>query len=124
MFKRIYAIAIIAILSMISINSNISLNIKFLELDDKTNLCCQKCTGEEEKYYSIDPIFNFCGECCMKPSLFWVYKVFEPTLKKAETNTPCADKKYTIYKSTPTHGVWPVTMTLDLYDKSPKNIEN
>ena len=97
-------------------------NLKFLE--NENGLCCQQCTGPQEKYYSIDPVFNFCGECCMNPRWFWLYKIFEPTLHKAETNTPCADRNYTIYRDTPTHGVWPITMTLDLYKPTPKKTEN
>ena len=57
-----------------------------------------------------------CGECCMEPKYFHLYKIFEPYLAKDEyTNSPCADRNYTEYAYTPTHGVWPVTMTLDLY---------
>ena len=56
----------------------------------------------------------------MRPSLFWLYKIFEPNLEKADTNTPCADRGYTTYKFSPTHGVWPLTVTLDLYDVTKK----
>ena len=57
----------------------------------------------------------------MLPKNFWIYKIFEPALAKDETtNSPCAVRNYTIYKETPTHGVWPVTMTLDLYGPSPQ----
>lgn len=106
-------------------NSSPNPNLRFLENENKNtqNLCCQSCKGLEEKYYSIDPIMNFCGECCMEPKWFYLYKVFEWTLKKAETNSPCADRNYTLYKSTPTHGVWPVTMTLDLYDVTQKELK-
>ena len=118
MNKRVYAI--ILILSIITMRTNASSNFRFLENEGNPKLCCENCKGVEQKYYSIDPIFNFCGECCMDPKLFWVYKVFEPSLTKADTNSPCADRKYTVYKSTPTHGVWPITMTLDLFDKEKK----
>ena len=70
--------------------------------------CCLSCTAPLEKYHSVDHIFNNCGEACMDPKKFWIYKVFEPGLEKSETETPCADRKYTVYESTPTHGVWPV----------------
>ncbi len=100
-------------LSSIASKSNTSKNLQFLEDDNK--LCCEACTEPKEKYYSIDPRFNLCGESCMRPMWFWLYKIFEPTLHKAETNTPCSDRDYTIYRSTPTHGIWPITMTLDLY---------
>lgn len=51
----------------------------------------------------------------MKPSNFWIFKIFEPGLEKSISNTPCADRGYTDYKGTPTHGVPPITMTLDMY---------
>merc|ERR1711907_405168 len=35
---------------------------------------------------------------------------------KAASDSPCAGLGYTKYSSTVTHGVWPVKMTLDLYD--------
>jgi hypothetical protein len=56
----------------------------------------------------------------MKPSLYWLYHIFEKGLAKAETNTPCADKGYHKYINTVTHGAGPITATLDLYgpDKS------
>jgi hypothetical protein len=77
--------------------------------------CCQACTEPQEKYYSIDKTHGFCGECCMKPSSYSIFKIFEPGLTKATDNHPCADAKYTNYTSTVTHGFGPVKMTLDLY---------
>ena len=87
--------------------------------DEPTTPCCHSCEEPLEKYHSVDHIFNNCGEACMDPKKFWIYKIFEPGLEKSTTNTPCADRKYTVYKNTPTHGVWPVTMTLDLYAPTP-----
>jgi len=81
-----------------------------------TQGCCQTCTkAGEEKYYSVDTKHGFCGEACMKPSQYPLYKIFEPGLKKATDNTPCADNKYHKYKETVTHGFGPIKMTLDLY---------
>ena len=77
--------------------------------------CCLSCTVPLEKYHSVDHIMNNCGEACMDPSKFWLYKLFEPGLEKSQTETPCADRKYDDYKGTPTHGFGPVKMTLDLY---------
>eukprot|EP00937_MAST-01D_sp_MAST-1D-sp2_P006071 g6071.t1 len=57
-----------------------------------------------------------CGECCMKPSQFNLYHIFEPGLTAANgTNTPCTDIGFPAYDSTVTHGFGPVKMTLDLY---------
>ena len=84
----------------------------------QADLCCTSCTLPKKKYYSIDHRYNHCGESCMDPKDFWLFKIFEPGLAIDETtNTPCKDRKYPKYNSTPTHGVWPVTMTLDLYDQ-------
>lgn len=82
--------------------------------------CCQTCDGPTfEKFYSIDTKHGFCGEACMRPSHYRLYKLFEPGLTKATSDTPCADNNYHTYKSTVTHGVPPVTMTLDLYNPDP-----
>merc|ERR1719238_792678 len=70
---------------------------------------------DPSKYHSVDHVMNNCGEACMDPSKYWLYKLFEPGLEKSETNTPCADRKYDDYKDTPTHGFGPIKMTLDLY---------
>ena len=95
-----------------------------LEVDgpEPTTPCCKSCTEPLEKYHSVDHIFNNCGEACMDPKKFWIYKIFEPGLEKSETNTPCADREYTTYVNTPTHGFGPIKMTLDLY--SPKKDED
>ena len=83
--------------------------------NEPTDPCCHDCVEPFEKYHSVDHTFNNCGEACMDPKKFWIYKIFEPGLEKSTTNTPCADRNYTDYRNTPTHGVWPITMTLDLY---------
>lgn len=49
------------------------------------NRCCTECTDGNEKTYSIDHVFNHCGESCSKPSLFWLYKIFEPGLIRANS---------------------------------------
>lgn len=85
--------------------------------------CAGPCKAPYEKYYSVDHIFNRCGECCMLPKDFWKYKIFEIGLTKAKTDTPCADTKspfknqgdYTVYESTVTHGTKLLNMTLDMY---------
>jgi len=84
--------------------------------------CCQgacKVAGEE-KYYSVaKSLFGtkHCGECCMNPSKYNLYHIFEKNLTKADNDSPCAKTfGYTKYDSTATHGFGPVKMTLDLYD--------
>ena len=82
--------------------------------------CCGQCQEPLQKYHSVDYVFNNCGEACMDPSMFWMYKVFEPGLEKSDTNTPCADRNFTVYKNTPTHSFpWPqLAVTLDLFAPS------
>lgn len=83
--------------------------------------CCISCVvAGEEKYYSIDTRHNSCGECCMNPDDYDVYKKYEPGLEKANSSTPCLDLKYPNYIGTETHGFGSVKMTLDLYDPSKK----
>ena len=91
-------------------------------------LCCKVCQAPEVKYFSVDVPHGFCGETCLKPSLFPIFKVFEAnlTLYNGTGPSPCAeqftpwDTHYTIYNATVTHGVWPLTCTLDLYAPEPK----
>lgn len=78
--------------------------------------CCSSCTKRGQvKYYSIDKKFNSCGECCISPSLFRVYKIFEKGLEKAFSSSPCRDLNYTSYLETVSHGFGPVKVTLDRY---------
>ena len=86
--------------------------------------CCQgPCTSPEEKYYSVDRIFNMCGESCMNPKDYWLYKIFEPGLTKAQTNFPCShqrskvsgDGNFTVYYQTEVHGFRYLNMTVDMY---------
>lgn len=64
-----------------------------------------------------------CGEACMDPTKYWIYKIFEPGLTLAIDDTPCAEQKsshaqqgnYTVYAKTDTHGGGPISVTLDMY---------
>ncbi|KAK3256391.1 hypothetical protein CYMTET_34473 [Cymbomonas tetramitiformis] len=93
-------------------------------VSDSDTPCCVTCsTPGQEKYYSIDHIFNQCGECCFEPSKFWEYKIFEPGLTKANASHPCSDHGYGNYTETVTHGAGNIHMTLDMY-KAVKTISN
>ena len=83
---------------------------------DSHDPCCIACVIEgQEKYYSIDTRHNNCGECCMDPADYDLYKKLEPGLEKANSSTPCSDLKYPVYLETVTHGAGNIKMTLDLY---------
>lgn len=86
----------------------------------KDSPCCQNCSSTNglEKYFSVVSKEGRCGEACMNPKDFILYKLFEHNLTKAVDNSPCADAKYTVYEETVTHGFGPIKMTLDLYMKS------
>merc|ERR1712039_360893 len=86
--------------------------------------CCKSCTAPLVKYFSTDAPHGFCGESCMDPTKFDIYKKFEANLTLAKDNTPCSEqytpsntKKYSQYFSTVTHGdpLHILSATLDLY---------
>ncbi len=86
-----------------------------------TTPCCITCdVAGQEKFYSIDTRHSSCGECCMDPADYDLYKKYEPGLEKANSSTPCLDLKYPKYTETVTHGFGTVKMTLDLYDPEKK----
>lgn len=89
--------------------------------------CCKTCEAPRSKYYSVDVPHGFCGETCIRPSLFPVFKIFEPNLTAAagpnvsvctSQLTPHAHH-YTVYNGTVTHGVPGLSITLDLYAPGP-----
>ena len=83
-----------------------------------TEMCCETCTdATTKKYYSIDTLFNRCGECCIDPDKYGIYHIFEPGLKEATVDHPCAEEGYTVYEKTETHGGMGITVTLDKYKK-------
>eukprot|EP01062_Namystynia_karyoxenos_P021313 TRINITY_DN180_c0_g2_i3.p2 TRINITY_DN180_c0_g2~~TRINITY_DN180_c0_g2_i3.p2 ORF type:complete len:277 (+),score=97.49 TRINITY_DN180_c0_g2_i3:77-832(+) len=84
--------------------------------------CCKTCTAPQSKFFSVVVSHGYCGECCMDPKKYALYKLFEKNLTRAVDNTPCADAftvsggHYTKYVQTVTHGMPGVfSMTLDLY---------
>jgi len=80
--------------------------------------CCEECVAPKMKYYSVDTPHGHCGESCMRPEHYRGFKLFEPNLTLAG-NLSCAALGWPVYDSTVTHGVPPITMTLDLYDRKP-----
>lgn len=87
--------------------------------------CCVTCTAPQDKYFSVDHGWGhppFCGETCLNPKKYDIFHVFEPNLTSAHNEThPCAHqyapdgRKYTVYNKTVTHGIGPLSVTLDLY---------
>ena len=79
--------------------------------------CCDTCPDGTEKYYSIPIASNdHCGESCIDPKNYKKFKLLEPKLTKADTNTPCLDRGYTYYESEK-HGFGPIKIAVDLYKK-------
>ena len=87
---------------------------KFTE--DKS--CCIICPNGLTKYYSVSTIFGNCGETCLDPNDYDIYKIFEPGLSIATTNNICEDLGYSLYIKTEKHGVWPIQINVDMYKKS------
>jgi len=82
--------------------------------------CCNECTGSDRKYYSVDMKRGHCGEACIYPGRFALFKVFESNLTRADGSTgfkSCADLGWPKYQETVTHGdpLKLLTVTLDLY---------
>jgi len=86
--------------------------------------CCKTCTLPLVKYYSVDRAHGFCGDACMDPKKFSIYKKFEANLTLVDASHPdCSGqytpdgKFYTDYDSTVTHGdpFGILAVTLDLY---------
>ena len=98
------------------------------ELQPAAAKCCDgPCTAPGyEKYYSVDVPHGFCGETCIHPEAYPLFKVFEKNLTKADGPSPCKEQfdpsgtKYSVYNSTVTHGVGPLTIKLDLYGPAKK----
>jgi len=83
--------------------------------------CCQTCPDGQQKYYSVDMKHGHCGEACIAPSMFHLFKVFESNLTIADGSTgytSCADLGWPVYTETVTHGdpLKLLTATLDLYN--------
>jgi len=86
--------------------------------------CCKKCELPLVKYYSVDLAHGFCGDACMDPKKFSIYKKFEANLTLVDDKYPdCSGQyapdgsHYTDYDSTVTHGdpFGILAVTLDLY---------
>jgi len=88
--------------------------------------CCLTCPEGQQKYYSVDQPHGHCGEACIKPSMFSIFKVFEKNLTIADGSTgysSCADLGWPKYTETVTHG-FGLTCTLDLYDHADGVVEH
>jgi len=89
--------------------------------------CCKTCEEPLKKYYSVDVPHGFCGEACMHPFKFHIFKIFEKNLTLAESDSPCQEQftptgtHYTEYSETVTHGIpGLLAVTLDLYGPGPE----
>ncbi|CAE7366214.1 Gstm5 [Symbiodinium sp. CCMP2592] len=84
--------------------------------------CCKSCELPKVKVFSTDAKHGYCGEACMDPKNFNLFHKFEANLTIATEEHPCSkqwtplnDKQYTDYFDTVTHGLGPISCTLDLY---------
>lgn len=98
-----------------------SVNSPFLAADDEPQpkCCVGACPVEGEvKYLSVDVKTDLCGETCMNPFWYPIFKIFEAGLERAEDgdDSPCTTLGYPKYLETVTHGGFGLYSTLDLYD--------
>lgn len=100
---------LIIILALLGLAAAFTFNVE-QNLQEK---CCTSCTLPAVKYLSLRN--NKCGEACIDPKDYSKIKIFEPTLELASSNTPCADKSFTEYNNTVTHGFGTLKATLDMY---------
>jgi len=83
--------------------------------------CCLTCEAPSVRYYSVDEPHGHCGESCTDPRQFGIFKVFESNLTIADGSTgykSCAELGWPVYRETVSHGVWPIRVTVDLYDRT------
>lgn len=85
------------------------------ENSESAEPCCEVCVAPQVKFYSVDEEHGHCGECCLDPRMYPVFKVFEHNLTRANGKT-CASLGYATYDKTETHGMPPLSVTLDLYN--------
>lgn len=100
-------------IQIININLNEIQNSKIVE--DQT--CCIICTNGLQKYYSVSNWFESCGETCIDPDHYDIYKIFEPALSRAPINNICEELGYSLYTKTERQGTWPVKIIFDNYKK-------
>ena len=86
--------------------------------------CCVVCHSPRAKYFSVDGKHDLCGEACLLPALFPLFKYFEKNLTAAASRDEHACSKqlsnkgfwYSRYNGTVTHGVpGALEIQLDLY---------
>lgn len=102
--------------SLLLVSSLIIIASSFTFMQIEQNLkekCCISCVSPAVKYVSLRN--NKCGESCIDPKDYQKIRIFEPTLVKADSNTPCSDKYFTVYNGTVTHGAGSLKATLDMY---------
>jgi hypothetical protein len=81
------------------------------------NECCASCELPLLKYYSI-PNANRCGVSCFNPKDYAKYKLFEPKMQLATSNTPCADNGFGVYNGTEAHGFSIIKAIVDVWVKA------
>ena len=82
--------------------------------------CCTACPDDQIKTFSIDTKGGHCGESCIPPGKYWIYKIFEPGMQKADANDQkvCAENGWPNYSMTETHGIPGVlTVQVDFFNQ-------
>jgi len=95
--------------------------------ETKQHPCCEGyCAGEGWlKYYSVAKSTTgkmHCGESCLGPNQYKLFRFLEKNLTKADNDSPCKVFGYTAYDSTDTHNFGRIigkrlSLTLDFYNQ-------
>mmetsp|Transcript_26165 Transcript_26165/g.55387 ORF Transcript_26165/g.55387 Transcript_26165/m.55387 type:complete len:346 (+) Transcript_26165:85-1122(+) len=81
--------------------------------------CCKVCALPNVKYVSVDTAHGRCGERCMEPKKYWMFKMFDRNLTLA-TGLGCRALGFSSYGSTVHHGVPPALV--DFYKTLPRDM--
>ena len=85
-------------------------------LAQDTTKCCDSCAAGTDKYYSIPTLFpKNCGESCIAPDYYNMYKKLEPQLTKATTDHPCEEQGFVTFVDSEVHSLGQVHVALDMY---------
>lgn len=95
------------------------------EIQATAGPCCDRgCEAPAVLFFSVDAPHGFCGETCLNPEWYHLFKLFESNLTRSTVEHPCRSlwtpggsnsRQYTHYFQTVTHGGPGVSATLDLY---------
>eukprot|EP00928_Gymnodinium_smaydae_P081653 TRINITY_DN65130_c0_g1_i1.p1 TRINITY_DN65130_c0_g1~~TRINITY_DN65130_c0_g1_i1.p1 ORF type:complete len:395 (+),score=73.36 TRINITY_DN65130_c0_g1_i1:112-1185(+) len=91
-----------------------AINLALGKEPEQSGPCCSLCNAPAVRYYSINTPKRQCGEACIDPATLWLVEMFVENLTQAGSQN-CASFGYSSYNKTVTHGVKPVSLSMDFY---------